>query len=229
MVKKYSVILLTLVWVILLVFLSSKIIFLKNNNHSPTLPETSAPIRTPTSFPPFPTSVSTPTPINTLAPTPTLKVNTTIPNPSLTILIVGDENCKSHTNEALKLLEEKAPIHALIVKKYIGIIECVDQGSGMVAQETPPRFKVGLPTLNSGSIWYAGAIVHDSCHSKLYYDAIAEHGNVYSDGWTGKEAESKCISAQSDVLEKIGANQETLDYLKSVIDTNYWDISDIWW
>lgn len=228
MVKKYFVVLFIFFWVILLVFLSNKIIFVKNNNYFPALPEIILPTQTPSPSI-VPTLTSIPTPTNTLIPTPTSKVNNIVPNPSLTISIIGDENCKSRTYEALNLLEEKASTHALIIKKYIGIIECVDKGSGMVAQETPPRFKVGLLTLNAGSIWYAGSIVHDSCHSKLYYDALVNNGNVYSDDWTGKVAESKCIAIQYDALEKIGADQKTLDYLKSVIDTNYWDISDRWW
>ncbi|HSX06092.1 MAG TPA: hypothetical protein VLF69_06530, partial [Candidatus Saccharimonadales bacterium] len=84
------------------------------------------------------------------------------------IVIKGDASCQSDTLAALELLADKAPKHYQTVTTYMAIIECVTQGSGMAAYENPPRYLVGDLTRRGGTIWYAGTIVHDAGHSKLY-------------------------------------------------------------
>lgn len=168
----------------------------------------------------------------TTSPTSTPASNQ-IPVTDKTISIQGDEECLTKTRSALELLEEKALVHSDIVKEYIGIIECVDSGSGMFAWENPPRYKVGKATIAAGNIWYAGTIVHDSCHSKQYNDYIEEKNteSVPSDIWIGKSAEAQCLDVQYDALTKLDADQETLDYLENTITTEYWNIdySNRWW
>ncbi len=104
----------------------------------------------------------------------------------------------------------------------------------MAAYENPPRYLVGDLTRRGGTIWYAGTIVHDAGHSKLYHDYLTSHPgetSVPGDVWTGQAAEATCLAVQHDALAEIGAAQSTLDYVQNVINTNYWDIpySERWW
>ena len=147
------------------------------------------------------------------------------------ITIKGDTTCVSNTTAALNLLKKKSPESYQEVERYIGIIECVTAGSGMYPNETPPRFAVGNETRDAGTIWYAGAIVHDSNHSKLYNQyALAHPGQqVPPEVWTGKQAESECIDVQYKALQDIGADAATLQYLKSTINSNYWEQQNRYW
>ncbi len=161
---------------------------------------------------------------------------TACPSPTPLVLemrIVGDDTCLNQTTAALGVLQSEAEVHHDVVIKNIGVIECVEFGSGMFAWEDPPRYAVGEATRDAGTIWYAGTIVHDACHSKQYRDYLLDSpcGPVPSDVFTGKEAEAQCLDAQYDALTKIGASQETLDYLKTIIDSEYWDVdyADRWW
>lgn len=103
----------------------------------------------------------------------------------------------------------------------------------MYAWEKPPRYQVGKETRNAGTIWYAGTIAHDSCHSKLYIDYLVSNpsNSVPNEVWTGREAEEQCLDVQYDALAKIGADQNTLDYVQNVINTEYWnvDYNNRWW
>ncbi len=146
---------------------------------------------------------------------------------------IGDEHCKSDTEAALHLLKEKVPGHARVVVDSIGVIECVSAGSGMYAWEDPPRYAVGDATRAAGTIWYAGTIVHDACHAKQYQDFSRMHPDVVipDDVFTGRAAEAQCLAAQEDALEKIGASQETLQYVRTIPESNYHDVplEERWW
>jgi hypothetical protein len=150
------------------------------------------------------------------------------------IKIIGDKSCLDKTNTALKLLKDKAEIHYDMVIKYVGVIECAEAGSGMYAWENPPRYQVGKSTYNTDSIWYAGTIAHDACHSKQYHDYLLEHSGettVPENVWTGEAAELQCLDLQSDALQKIGADQATLDHLENSKKSKYWEVDyeDRWW
>lgn len=149
------------------------------------------------------------------------------------VQIRGDAGCQSSTIEALKLLSHKAPAHYATVTKYVGIIECASQGSGMFAYENPTRYLVGDATRNAGTVWYAGTIAHDAGHSQLYHAyLIANPGSsVPNDVWTGESAEKTCLEAQHDALSKIGGTQYQLDYIRNVINTQYYNVpyDQRWW
>ena len=177
-----------------------------------------------------------PTPRSTLpleifaSPTP---LKEKIPDSLGSIVVKGDENCISKTQEAIGLLQNKALNHYFIVSKYVSIIECAEAGSGMYAWEKPPRYQVGKSTYGAGTIWYAGTIVHDACHSKQYQDyAVSNPSRVVPDDvFTGKVAEAQCLDVQYDVLTKIGADQNTLNYVQNIINSEYWNIDygNRWW
>ncbi len=149
------------------------------------------------------------------------------------IKITGVGDCASKTNQALDLLRNKAKIHYDTIVKYVGIIECTESQSGMYVWENPPRYQVGKATVDAGTIWFAGTITHDACHSKQYHDYLFENPliNVPSGVYTGRSAEAQCLDVQYDALHKIGATQETLDYITNIINSEYWnvDYGDRWW
>lgn len=147
------------------------------------------------------------------------------------ISLIGDSYCVSRTNESLDLLKNKAPTHYDTVVKYIGTVECVQSGTGIYVYENPPRALIGKTILDAGVIWHAGGLAHEACHSKLYSDYKLNNPDVPIDVYSGRNAEAQCLDIQYDALSKIGASQWDLDYIKNVINTEYWNIpyENRWW
>jgi len=118
-----------------------------------------------------------------------------------------------------------------LVTKYIGIIEFRDNWSAMYPFENPPRFRVGKVTRDAGTIWYAGAIAHDSCHSRQYHDYESiHHGTpVPIEIYTGESSEYECIRYQYGVLEKMGASKKMLDYVANSSSLRHWESKNVWW
>ena len=144
------------------------------------------------------------------------------------IVVIGDAECIVKTDRALALLKNRSLEDYAFVVKYVGIIECADNYSGMYAWEDLPRFRVGNATRDYSLIWYAGAIVHDSCHSMLYHEYNGSDP-VPLDVYTGKDAELECLQIQYDALRVIGADNETLDYVRNSSGSAWWDEKDVWW
>lgn len=174
--------------------------------------------------------------VTTPEPTPKPVAPKPQPKPAFTapISIEGDEDCYNDTLAALELIAEKAPGHYAVVTQYIGVIKCVTQGSGMEAYLTPPRYLAGDVTRSGGTMWYAGTIVHDAGHSKLYNDYLTSHPDeefVPGDIWTGQNAEAACLAVQHDALAEMGADKGTLDYVANVINSGYWNVpyDQRWW
>ena len=81
----------------------------------------------------------------------------------------------------------------------------------MRADAEKPTFVVGKRTWNHSALWYAGAIAHDCYHSKLYQEARAgAEAQSPIDSWTGTSAEKKCLNFQIEVMESLGADEETV-------------------
>ncbi len=136
------------------------------------------------------------------------------------IQIIGSPDFIQQTILALTLLKEKTPDDFEMVERYTGIIEQSDR-SGMWAYLNPPKQDVSDNTSFYSVTWYAGTIVHDSTHSKLYHEYIAEHGlPVPDDIWIGRKAEVVCCISQYKVLVAIGAPSYEVDYLWSLVNFN---------
>ena len=184
-------------------------------------------------------------PAITMAPTPVVTPAATQALSQLTTIPVGfpyeydgikfegdvDVNCSLQTVHALDLLDTKAHEDFLLVTNYIGIIECRDAWSAMYPFENPPRFRVGKATRDSGAMWYAGAIAHDSCHSRQYHDYLKIHPGtaVPVEIYTGETSEKECIRYQFGVLEKMGAPKKMLDYVANSSSQRYWESKNVWW
>ncbi len=149
-----------------------------------------------------------------------------------TIKIQGDATCHQQTEAALNYLKNRAPDYFTMVEKYIGEVDCVEAGSGINAFEHPPRFLAGRATREAGTEWYAGALVHDANHSKLFNDYKKQHpldGDPPASVWTGENAERLCIEVQVKALHEAGAPQWVFDSLKKSLDSRYWEQGSRWW
>lgn len=164
--------------------------------------------------------------------------STTLPTTSKTknttsIKAVGDDKCIEDVNQGLALLKAKAAVHFEVVVEYLSTIECVADNSGIFDYDKPARVKFGQLTLDEGVFWLAGAIAHEACHAKQYNDYKVENltKKVPDEVYKGRNAESQCLAAQADSLDKIGADKDTIDYVKKSINEEYWKVPDRvrWW
>jgi len=137
--------------------------------------------------------------------------------------IVGGEEFVQATENALNLLRVSPEYQDIV--GGIGRIREADR-SGMDVYEDVPTFEVAYRSWNHSSIWYAGIIAHDSCHSRLYFTAKAEkHAEPSADVWTGKYAEQKCLDYQIRVLSDLGADKGTMEYLRGLrVNPTYQDV-----
>ena len=130
------------------------------------------------------------------------------------IEIRGSTKFLLRTREALDLL--RPTLFFSEIQRHIAVIQ---QGkrSGMRAGAKRPTFVVGKRTWSHSALWYAGAIAHDSYHSKLYHDAKSISGKKPpADCWTGKEAEKKCLAFQIEVLQSLDADEKMVAYLRKL-------------
>lgn len=146
------------------------------------------------------------------------------------IRIRGDSECNIQTKQALDLLKEKSIQFYKISNKYIGIVECVEKGSGIRTWEIPARYLVGKPTREAGVIWYASTLVHEACHSRQYRESWPIL-HMLKTRVLGKNIEKECLNVQYDVLQSIGAEKYVLEHVKKSIDEEYWkvDYNKRWW
>ncbi|MCL2773492.1 MAG: hypothetical protein FWD71_09095 [Oscillospiraceae bacterium] len=141
-------------------------------------------------------------------------------------LIEGDSLFIAYT-EATLVVIERSPDKYDVVSKYVGKIKQGER-SGMAAYENPPTFYVGEPTYSSQTEWYASAVVHDSYHSKLYHDYLANHGWVPQDIWCGEKAEYACLEYQISFLEEINADEYLINHAKSCRTSRWWEKTVTW-
>ena len=146
--------------------------------------------------------------------TSTTAETTTTTLAAITIAIVGDDEFGTYTSETLQLLAADAPDGYAQVVAYIDVIEAIDAGSGMdvftktflVGQET--AYAPGF-SRDEQVVWYAGTIVHDSCHSRLYSE-----GEPY----IGRDSELACMLDQLDALEALDRSEFFESYVQGLID-----------
>ena len=176
------------------------------------------------------TTASSSTTTTVLA-TSTTAETTTTTLAAITIVIVGDDEFGTHTSETLELLAADAPDGYAQVVAYIDVIEAIDAGSGMdvftktylVGQET--AYAPGF-SRDEQVVWYAGTIVHDSCHSRLYSE-----GEPY----IGRDSELACMFDQLDALEALDRSEFFESYVQGLIDgvddpeNAYWNDPDRHW
>lgn len=144
--------------------------------------------------------------------------------PARNISVEGGSDFTSETNKALMLLQNSSEYPTIAA--HLGKIKEYDR-SGMNVSGDVPTFQVGQQTWDSSTMWYAGAIAHDSCHSRLYSEAKQANGGMEPDPstWTGKAAEQKCLLFQMQVLQQIGADEDTINQIRQELQNpTYQDI-----
>jgi len=143
-----------------------------------------------------------------------------------TIQIIGINDCKSKTNEALRLLNDKSSSHYSYVLQYIGIVECAEDQSGMFVWEEPPRFLAGAPTVDAGTLWFASVLVHESCHSQQYQDyTLANPGEVVpQDTYYGEGPEVECLDKQQEALIGLDSDPYYIGYVEDQKSAGYWHV-----
>lgn len=149
---------------------------------------------------------------------------TTEPTTVGDIAIDGNSQFTTETEKALNLLHKSSDYFT--ITQYVKRLKEYDH-SGMDVYSDVPTFQVGEDTWKGDPVWYAGAIAHDSCHSRLYFEAKANNGGNEPDrnAWTGSQAEITCLGFQIKVLQEIGGDQATIDYLKEVMkDPKYQNV-----
>jgi|GEM_PF-6983128 len=98
------------------------------------------------------------------------------------IAIEGSREFITNTRRALKLLGSSKLFKDK--SRYVKIIRQAMR-SGMAADLEKPTFEVGSRTWQSPTIWFAGAIAHDTCHSMLYHDEKKRKTESHSIDWHG--------------------------------------------
>jgi hypothetical protein len=173
------------------------------------------------------TSVAGPSPTSVPATQPAA---TTIASQE-SFIIEGDTEFVAWTEQALDLLRTEAPEWYVQVDASVRTFRSVPSGSGMdvfgkvylVGEVTAyaPGFQPAQQL-----VWYAGTIVHDSCHSERFDQQL-----VYQ----GKEGEIACLMDQKAALLLIDTGTYFSNYVQSLIDgaddpaNAYWTTADRHW
>lgn len=139
---------------------------------------------------------------------------------SMAIDIEGSQKYTQQVEKCLGLLQAKAADDYAFVLGNIGVIE-QNERSGMLAWANPPRYQMSDVTAFYSLTWCAGTIAHDAYHSYLYHQYQSEHsGKPPYEVWGGVAAEKLAIDFQLQVMQKIGATDHELKYLKSLDGTH---------
>ncbi len=157
--------------------------------------------------------------LNSVAPRPVHDIE---PGP-FDIRVLGKDDFVATTRSALDLLQANCPDYYQVVVNHVAAIETAHEGSGKHHGE-PPRIPVegtigygrDLP-LRSRVLWYAGAILHEAWHSKLYRESRLENPEAQwpIDAGSALQREDACLQLQHDALLRMGAPQWMLDYVRS--------------
>jgi hypothetical protein len=190
---------------------------------TPTEPPATPAAEPPTASPTAPSATPTVT-------TPAAEAPTSIAAPE-GFIIEGDAEFVAWTEQALELLETKAPEWYAQVDASIRTLRSVPAGSGMDVRGKV--YLVGDITAHAPGfgqeqqlVWYAGTIVHDSCHSERFDQRL-----VYQ----GKEGEVACLMDQKAALLLIESGTYFSDYVQSLIDgaddpaNAYWNTPNRHW
>lgn len=120
------------------------------------------------------------------------------------IEIEGSAAFIARSREAFALLRSINSFQT--IKSYIAVIK-EGEHSGMHAELPRPTYEVGAATWKHSALWFAGSIVHDGYHSKLYHER--KH-------WTGKQAEIDCLKIQAQALKEMKADKATITYVENL-------------
>src|SRR5262249_18338512 len=122
------------------------------------------------------------------------------------ISVSGSPQFAYRTRQALEVLSD-SPTFAT-VKPFLAAIREA-RCSGLAVPWGRPTFEVGPRTWQARLVWYAGAIVHDAGHARLFRENRKRLLGVpftWPWAWTGVEAERVCLRLQLAALQDLGAD-----------------------
>jgi hypothetical protein len=133
------------------------------------------------------------------------------------IRVSGSPRFEYRTRQALEVLSG-SPTFATVQPFLAAIREA--RCSGLAVPWGRPTFEVGRRTWQARLVWYAGAIVHDAGHAKLYLENRRRlFGLQYTWpwAWKGVKAERVCLRLQFAALRDLGADRGMLRYVQSLV------------
>jgi hypothetical protein len=140
-----------------------------------------------------------------------------------TIELRGAMHFAQQVSNALALIKSRSPSGYCVVTGYVARID-QSAHTGMAADKRIPTFQLNDRTAYYSLTWCAGAIAHDSYHSKLYHDWITQHHSrsVPAAVWTGEAAEKQCLAHQKRVMEELGAPANEMRWQART--NHYWEV-----
>lgn len=122
--------------------------------------------------------------------------------------------------KAILLLKEKSPDEFGLMQSVIGRIRATG-ASGANYNEEVMTIDIAKRTFDASLEWLASVLVHETQHIKKYRDTGKKYGDAHLIADKKKalqimiDEELECNKIQLLVLEKIGASQFEIDYLKA--------------
>ena len=140
------------------------------------------------------------------------------------IKLIGSRDFIERTKEALNLLRDNDFISYKVIINYLGAIveNKLDIGLSYFdpLKEVPSAFMTTYCCMYDLK-WYAGALVHEAYHAKLFNDAIIDDKNPF-DEYRGYSAEMYCLTKQIMCLKKINAREADILYAIEHYDKKWW-------
>lgn len=140
------------------------------------------------------------------------------------IRLSGSKEFIDRTREALNLLREKDFMSYKVVIKYLGAIveNKIDIGFSYFDpfKEIPTAFMTKVSCMHDIK-WYAGVLLHEAYHSKLFNDAIMDEKNPFEE-YRGYSAEMFCLTKQIECLKRIDANKDDILLAIEHYDKKWW-------
>jgi hypothetical protein len=171
--------------------------------------------------------------LHPFAPRPAQRVE---PGP-FDIKVLGDERFAAVVRDALELVSTNCPDYHEVVTGHVAAIESAERKPARHHEE-PPRIALASSidfgrdlSPRSKAVWYAGAIVHQAWHSKLYREfRLANPGAPWpADERSAAEREDARLQAQVDALVRMGASMWMLDHVRSRIGLGPEEPADRGW
>ena len=149
-----------------------------------------------------------------------------VTRPKLSIIaglrIAGDQNCVTKTNEAINLLRDRDPDNYEELASRIDLIKCdkfatrpqynLKDGKGF------REFRIDKRTMDAGAIWYAGIIVHETCHARQFQEFEKIKYNLspeQAERERNKDLEAECAVVQAESLKKLEAEEYMINHVES--------------
>lgn len=141
--------------------------------------------------------------------------------------IYGPKDFQTRTQQALALLEQKAPgTHRLMQTYIFGIVSTVPSGvyTFQLAQSRT-LIAMGPKISECSTIEYAAALAHEMQHCEQYVrNRIQRPAESTGQENVHEQEERACLDYQCQVLRMLGADERLVQRYKEVIYTRWWEV-----